>query len=316
MLELTVNRSNPMIDPSLHVWGWEIPVYLFLGGFVAGLMVLAGWLLLSGRFRRPLGSFHRLPGLAIVLLSAGMLALFLDLEHKAYVWRLYTTFEPASPMSWGSWILLLVYPALIAAFLIRMPDWIARRAPRLAGLSARLRERPDLVRGVAILNLALGTMLGIYTGILLSSLGARPLWNSGALALIFLVSGLSSAAALAHMIAPEREERELFAMADSAFLGGELLLFLLFFLGLLSGTQVHIEAARLFLGGPYTAVFWVFVVGVGIVLPLIIQPLAIRHRIRHTPVAPLLVMAGGLALRFVIVYAGQLSHWRSIAWQP
>ena len=33
------------------------------------------------------------------------------------------------------------------------------------------------------------------------------------------------------------------------------------------------------------------------------------HRIRHTPVAPLLVLAGGLFLRFVIVYAGQVSRW-------
>ena len=32
MIELTTTRHNPLIDPSLHVWGWEIPVYLFLGG--------------------------------------------------------------------------------------------------------------------------------------------------------------------------------------------------------------------------------------------------------------------------------------------
>jgi formate-dependent nitrite reductase membrane component NrfD len=65
----------------------------------------------------------------------------------------------------------------------------------------------------------------------------------------------------------------------------------------------------LFLGGPYTAAFWVFVVGLGIVAPLFIQLLAVNHKIQHTPVAPILVMAGGLVLRFVIVYAGQLSHW-------
>jgi len=38
----------------------------------------------------------------------------------------------------------------------------------------------------------------------------------------------------------------------------------------------------------------------------------VRHRIRHTPVAPLLVIAGGLALRFVIVYAGQESRWAGL----
>ncbi len=42
MLELTSSRHNPLIDPSLHVWSWEIPVYLFAGGIVAGMMILGG----------------------------------------------------------------------------------------------------------------------------------------------------------------------------------------------------------------------------------------------------------------------------------
>jgi len=50
-------------------------------------------------------------------------------------------------------------------------------------------------------------------------------------------------------------------------------------------------------------------VGLGILLPLSIQLLMTTHRIGHTLVAPMLVMAGGLALRFVIVAAGQASAW-------
>jgi protein NrfD len=69
------------------------------------------------------------------------------------------------------------------------------------------------------------------------------------------------------------------------------------------------QAAALFLGGPYTAVFWVFVVAMGVAIPLFIQSRAVRHKVQHTPLAPILVIAGGLALRFVIVYAGQASHW-------
>ena len=42
MLEITTTRDNPGVDPILHVWGWEIPVYLFVGGMVAGMMILAG----------------------------------------------------------------------------------------------------------------------------------------------------------------------------------------------------------------------------------------------------------------------------------
>ena len=46
--------------------------------------------------------------------------------------------------------------------------------------------------------------LGIYTGVLLSALGARPFWNSALLGPLFLVSGLSSAAAFTHLVARDR----------------------------------------------------------------------------------------------------------------
>jgi formate-dependent nitrite reductase membrane component NrfD len=239
-----------------------------------------------------------------------MLALFLDLEHKPFFWRLYTTFEVTSPMSWGSWILLLVYPALAANFLLRLPPPVAERWPRWGELSARLLERRGLVRGIGIANMVLGGALGVYTGILLSALGARPLWSSSVLGPLFLTSGLSSAAALVHLIARDRDERELLAKADNGFLVAELFFIALFLIGLMTATGTQMAAAGLLLGGPYTAVFWVFVVGLGIVIPLLIQPLATLHRIRHTPVAPILVIAGGVVLRFVIVSAGQASHWQ------
>jgi protein NrfD len=309
MIEFTNTRANPLVDPFLQVWGWEIPLYLFLGGLVAGMMVIAGRALLADRRSRADSVMTLLPGLGLVLLSLGMGALFLDLEHKLFVWRLYTTFQATSPMSWGAWILVAVYPALLGALLLSVPPFLSRRFPALAVLSDGLCARATAVRGIAVANLVLGGLLGIYTGILLSTLGARPLWNSAALGPLFLASGLSSAAALAHLVARDRSEREGLARADQRFLQAELALIALFLIGLLTATQVHIRAAGLLLGGPFTASFWVGIVGFGIALPLVLQWLAAGHRIRHTPVAPLLVLAGGLLLRFVIVHAGQVSRW-------
>lgn len=309
MTEITTTRLNHLVDPSVHVWAWQIPVYLFLGGLVAGMMAISGWFLFAERRRPGRSVTYLLPGLGIALLSLGMLALFLDLEHKLYVWRLYTTFQWRSPMSWGAWILLAVYPALAAALLLHPPAWLVARVPALRALSERLLADDRVVRVVAGANLALGGLLGIYTGVLLSSLGARPAWNSAVLGPLFLASGLSSAAALVHMVARERAESEFLARADNRFLLGELVLLALWFIGLASSTRVHQAAAGLFLGGPFTAVFWVGVVGLGIAVPLFVQTLAVGHRVRHTPVAPLLVLAGGLLLRFVFVSAGQFSHW-------
>jgi formate-dependent nitrite reductase membrane component NrfD len=240
-----------------------------------------------------------------------MFALFLDLEHKPYFWRLYTTFEVASPMSWGAWILLFVYPALAANALIRPPKYFRERFAWIKEVSARLYEHSVAVKWVGALNMLLGAMLGVYTGILLSTLAARPLWNSALLGPIFLASGMSGAAALIHMIARDRGERELLAKADNGFIVAELILIGLFIIGLVTSTEVHIRAAGLILGGPYTAVFWVLVVGIGLIFPLIVQLLAVNHKIQHTPVAPILVIAGGVLLRFVIVEAGQVSSWYS-----
>jgi formate-dependent nitrite reductase membrane component NrfD len=308
MLELLTTRHNPMIDPSLHVWGWEIPVYLFLGGWVAGAMVLSGWLMQRspGGARRSV--VRTLPWVGLALISLGMLALFLDLEHKLYVWRMYTTFRAASPMSWGGWILIGVYPVLALTAIAGLSPALAGAWPPLGRLAHRLREA-DARRHLGIANVVLGIGLGVYTGILLSSLGARPLWASAALGPLFLVSGLSTGAAFAHLIARDPAEQTALLRSDNLFLVTELALIALFLIGLVSAGAAQAQAASLLLGGAFTATFWVLVVGLGIALPLAIQSLVAARRIGHTMVAPVLVMAGGLALRFVIVAAGQASFW-------
>ena len=310
MIEIVTTRANPMIDPTMHVWGWEVPVYLFLGGWVAGSMVLSGWFMRQGRRPGERSVGYALPWLGLVLLSLGMGALFLDLEHKLYVWRMYLTFQPASPMSWGGWILILVYPFLALAALASIPSDLLDRWPGIARFAERVRD-PAALRWLGSASIVVGIALGIYTGILLSSLGARPLWASAALGPLFLVSGLSTGAAFAHLIARNPDEQATLLRADNVFLAVELALIGLILIGLLTATAVHANAAALLLGGPYTAVFWVLVVGLGILLPLALQALMASHRITHTVIAPLLVIGGGLALRFVIVSAGQYSHWTS-----
>ncbi len=309
MFELTTTRANHLVDPVVHVWAWQIPVYLFLGGLVAGMMIVQGWFLLDPRRRTRQSVTYALPILSLGLLSAGMGALFLDLEHKAYVWRLYTTFRPSSPMSWGAWILIGVYPVLLAAMALRMPHLVAPVLPALRRLGDRWNGDEAVVRRIAFACIGLGGALGIYTGILLSALSARPAWNSAVLGPLFLASGLSSAAALVHLLAADADERETLTRADARFVLGELVVLALYFIGLASAARAQAEAARLFFGGPFTAVFWVGVVGCGLVLPLTLHALTVTRRMHHTVVAPLLVLAGGLLLRVVIVQAGQISHW-------
>ena len=135
------------------------------------------------------------------------------------------------------------------------------------------------------------------------------MWSTSLLWVLFLTSGLSGAAAFVHLIAKDKYERVLLAKGDNIFLAFELLVIIMMLISLLSTSSVHNEAAMILINGSYAVSFWVFVIGIGIVIPLIIQLLAVNHKIAHTPIAPILVIAGGLVLRFVIVNAGQLSHW-------
>lgn len=312
--ELVSTAHSPLTDGQLHAWGWEIPVYLFLGGLTAGLLVLWGQALWRGRgARRGAASFalgsSGLPLLGLGALSAGMLALLLDLTHKPYAWRLYLTFKPLSPMSWGAWILLLVYPVLFLGVALEPPRGLAARMPRLFRRLRGFADHEVFRRRLGLAAVVGGVALGLYTGVLLSSLGARPLWSSALLGPLFLVSGLSTGAALAHALSPEAEERHQLLRLDSLLLTVELGLLALFLVGLASSSQAQAAAAQLLLGGPYTAVFWVGVVFLGLLVPLALQLLTAARRIAHTPIASLLVLGGGLTLRFLIVLAGQASHY-------
>ncbi|MCC6528606.1 MAG: hypothetical protein IT373_38525, partial [Polyangiaceae bacterium] len=57
--------------------------------------------------------------------------------------------------------------------------------------------------------------------------------------------------------------------------------------------------------GPYAPVFLGMVVFGGLVVPAVLEALSLRGRALHSRAVPALVIAGGLVLRFVIVYAGQ-----------
>lgn len=344
MIELTTTRANHEIDPFLHVWGWEIPVYLFLGGLVAGLMILSGYHLLRAGFRRE-DECHCVfsPLLSLVLLSLGMGALFLDLEHKLYVWRLYLTFEVTSPMSWGSWILLLVYPVLVISALPGLPNampWMTRHLPWLESFSDRLIASQRFLMGIGFANILVGIALGIYTGILLSAMGARPLWNSALLGPLFLFSGLSTGAATLHVLAtlstrkkeapdftdaifnvitqwvrpPKKRpmDPEKLEQADHSFLTIEFFILLLYLVGLMSSTEAHQRAADLLLTGSYAAVFWVFVIALGILFPLTLQGLQMLGVTRHSLLPAFFVLLGGFALRVILVSAGQVSGWEPL----
>jgi formate-dependent nitrite reductase membrane component NrfD len=239
-------------------------------------------------------------------------ALFLDLAGKLHVWRFYLAFRWTSPMSWGAWILVLVYPVTVLVALAGLDeaqmDRVAAALGRgwVAALAVRARAFGRAhAAGLRRANLATGVALGVYTGVLLSTLGARALWGSALLGPLFLVSGLSTGAALLLLLRLSDEERHLVARWDRVAIGLELLVLALFLVGLATSGADGRSAAGLLLGGPYTAPFWALVVIGGLAVPLVLELLEARLHLPPTLAAPGLVLAGGLALRWILVIAGQ-----------
>jgi formate-dependent nitrite reductase membrane component NrfD len=216
-------------------------------------------------------------------------------------------------MSWGAWILIVIYPVSILQILSTLRSGYPQASPYVDRFAIG-RQVLDWCeahrRQIAMTAIPFGIALGIYTGILLSAFSARPFWNSGVLGPLFLVSGLSTAAALVALVARKHSEKVLFTRFDLVLIAAELALVALFIINLASGTEQQLVALDSIMSGPYTLVFWVLFVGVGLLIPLVLELLEIRGFARRVAiVAPVFVLLGGYVLRQVMIDIGQESTW-------
>lgn len=306
---LVSGRSNHLIDPHLEIWEWQIPSYLFLGGLVAGLLFFAAIFTINKKEEEYPTAVRIAPFLAPILLGIGLLFLFLDLKHKLYFWRLYTTIRWQSPMSWGAWVLMAIMPISVIWSAIHIKHIFPNWDWKYKILEALYEWFIAYKIWLAWIMVVMALILGMYTGILFSAFNARPLWNTSILGPLFLASGLSAGAATIVLMSKKYYERLFMAKVDLLLIAIELFLIVHYLMGLQASTEVQIQASNLFLGGDYTALFWIFVVMLGLVIPALLEILEIRRY--HIPyqIAPIMVLVGSLMLRFIISYAGQLSRW-------
>jgi protein NrfD len=319
-------RAIPNIDPYLNIWHWQIPVYLFLGGLAAGLLFFASLYTLLNKEKEMPTAEKWAVFLVPPALIIGLFCLFLDLKHKLFFWQLYTTIRLESPMSWGAWTLMIITPLSMAWAFMYLRDLIevaktAKYAPKglIRWIESLLNKYAWTDKFVAWLqtkkwamawaNIILAIILGIYTGILLSAFNARPLWNTSLLGPLFLVSGLSTAAATIMWMAKDHIERSTMSKIDLMLIGIELFFIIHLFMGFLASSAVQIEAANLFLGGQFTVSFWVFVVVLGLLLPAVLEVLELLGYNIPVAVPAILILFGGLMFRFIMVEAGQITRY-------
>jgi formate-dependent nitrite reductase membrane component NrfD len=308
--ELFVSGRNiPNIDPYLHIWHWQIPVYLFLGGLAAGILFLAAVYTILGKEKEMQATVKWAPFIVPFALIIGLFMLFLDLKHKLYFWQLYTTIRLESPMGWGAWVLMIMTPISIiwAASYVRevFPNWDWKFKFLYTFEAWVIKNRWFIAWPMAIY----AVILGIYTGILLSAFNARPLWNTTILGPLFLVSGMSTGAASIILMSKNHVERRLIGRLDLLFIAVELFFIIHMIMGFLAGSEVQIQAAQLFLGGEFTVSFFVFVILLGLLLPAALEILELIGYKVPIIIPAILVLLGGLIFRFIMVEAGQITRY-------
>jgi formate-dependent nitrite reductase membrane component NrfD len=230
-------------------------------------------------------------------------------------------------MSLGSWLLI----AFTIVSLFYSYSWLneQQRAWIFSKVTRRLyflnRDISRKHRVLALLGLLIAVGVGIYTGVLLGAVQSRPFWNTNLVAQLFLFSALSTGcAALLLAMALDREASDSrgFQLLYNLDIGLMTLEFFIVVPYIVHG-QLSVQAVKnsliLVLGGPFTLLFWVFFLALGLLLPLIIEiyesvPALLTQRTIHynqriTAATAVLVLAGGFLLRYIFVFAGQISRF-------
>lgn len=310
-------------------WGFLIVNYLFLGGLSAGLFFVSALATFLYKIEEP-SPYTRIARLGALLapwpVMIGCALLVFDLGHWYRFYKLFLHLRLVSPMSIGTW--LLVFFNIVA--LVNCYAWLTEsqrnalfeRIPQRLALLRRFNFDIDhLRRHLALAGLPISVGVGIYTGVLLGAVQSRPFWNTNLVAQLFLFSALSTGcAALILGLArhgQSTQELKLLYGLDICFMVLEFFIVLPYLIHGELSVQAVQDSLKLILGGPFTILFWVFFLGLGLVTPLVIEitelvPVIVSNREFHCrrPIAAgtaLLILVGGFLLRYVFVFAGQVS---------
>jgi len=279
-----------------RAWGWPIALDLFLAGLGGGIMIVsavADLIFGTGDLFLP-ASFA-----ATVLLAIGASLLVFELGRPFQFLRVFSLQKAI--MTFGSYMLSLLIAVSFAygTFLFSFLPWHAMEGLRQV---------------VAAIGLLLGVGVVVYTGVLPASMKSRPFWHGPALPVLFMVSAISNGIAvqylLVHVLSPGNViginvvaiMEGLLTAANIMLLLVELIVLFIYVLTMrASAAPPAAQAANAWLTGRQKLAFWVGLVVIGLVAPLVLY--AVGMNITWI-LASAGVLIGGTVLRFLIVYSG------------
>ncbi len=316
--------NSPFHFPSL-VWDEIIAIYLFLLGISAGATMIAVLLKRSGIAGSNPSENNIIRCAAIIApttLLLGLTILIFHLTKPWTFWYLMFNYHHTSIMSMGVMLfqVYMVFLLLWLAFIFKtlVAQLINRFLPKLAFINNIIEKLERFSSPVEIILIFLSVLLGAYTGFLLSALISYPMLNNPVLPALFLASGTSSGIA-ALMIASLLFTKESTHSPALNFVHKfelpvvliEAFLLFAFCIGLfLGGGQKTVALYNAIGGGFWSYVFWIGLVGIGLIAPLFLNTVAsetVKHRKGFILFVAGLSLFGVLCLRFWALYAGQMT---------
>lgn len=299
------------MTPEIHVphWAWYyIAIYFFIAGTAAGAYFIGSMEeLFGGEKQREISRAAYYISFPLLLLVP--IPLIADLGRPERFWHLFVYIKDGtpyinmqSPMSVGSWVLLIFSGFALLSFLDNL---VSEKRIAFAPFAHLYNRIPRKI--YAICGTIAGFFIAGYTGILLN-VTSIPFWASTAplLGPLFLVSGASTGAAAITLFMVWGKSESTYAFHklerfDRVVMMTELLL--LGMVLLLAGKQA---AALTTL--PFLILFWGGVVILGLILPLWFTSRNPNMRMMPGKIVltSVLALTGGALLRICLLQVGQL----------
>ena len=287
---MTADMLNLTQQVATSHWGWTIALFLWFVGLSGMSLTLNFWL----RSKKVL-LLATVAGVAGTLLVVSHLTRLLNLPFAA----INALMEGS--LNFGSWMFLgicilavLCIATVIESFLVLSAE--KKGAPTCVGCS-----------GVAWFNAILGVAATAYSGFLLTQAAGVALWNTAALPVLWILSGLACAFGLVEMLESGKQldvhaPHGLTTAADVAHIAEALVLFA-FVQSAFSGTPGAVAGAEALVTGAQATLFWGGAVFVGIVVPLVMNRIG-KSLPNLGLITGVAAIVGALALRAAILFAG------------
>jgi Ni/Fe-hydrogenase subunit HybB-like protein len=278
-------------------WGMPIVMAIYLIGLSAGLHILAFliYIMHQERYREVI---RAAVFMAIVLIFGAMIFIALDLGRPEKFWRLFMLFYMNNMSSMFA-INAIFYSAYLLSALIYLVSLLNNM------------KRFSMIMGMIAFAWAMLTHGG--TGAIFGFIATREPWYSPLSPFEFIFAALTSSLALlilvlvlVYKVTGRDLGKELIASLGSLVKGLLLGMLLLMIIGELTHLYSPArDAVKFMLTGHFSWLFWIFLIGAGVIVPLVIlfHPRA-KKSVFGVVVASALIVIGVFVKRFYLVIPG------------